>query len=142
MNVNRIIVTIAATLAISAGTAAPVLAAPDNDNTFTLDLTCSDGNAYTVTLLQTTPEQPAAHIVGTTSVLVPAAFAWHVVVTDDSEGTVLDETTSPPEAVHGRSVDRLDTVECTFTQFAHHDWPQVGAVTIATTGTVSAYIPG
>jgi hypothetical protein len=54
---------------------------------------------------------------------------------------VLDETTSPPEAVHGRSVDQLDTTECTFTHFAYHDFPDVGPVTIEVDGTVWAYKP-
>lgn len=143
MTLRRTILTIAATLAAtlaaSAG-AAPALAAPHNANTFTLDLACSDGHDYSITLLETTPEQPAVHIVGTTSVLVPTAFQWHVVVTD-AEGNVLDETTSPPETVHGKSVDQLDTTECTFTQFAYHDFPDVGPVTIKVEGTVWAYLP-
>jgi hypothetical protein len=143
MTLRRTILTItatlAATLAASAG-AAPALAAPHNANTFTLDLTCSDGHDYSITLLETTPEQPAVHIVGTTSVLVPTAFQWHVVVTD-AEGNVLDETTSPQEMVHGRSVDQLNTTECTFIQFAYHDFPDVGPVTIEVDGTVWAYMP-
>ncbi len=144
MTVRRIIRTAAAALAATLAAftaAAPAVAAPDNGNTFTLDLGCSDGHDYSITLLTTTPEQPAVHIVGTTSVLVPTAFQWHVLVTD-ADGNVLDETTSAPESVHGGSVDRLDTIECTFTQFAHHDWPDVGPVTIEVDGTVDAYVPG
>lgn len=72
--------------------------------------------------------------------LVPTAFQWHVVVTD-AEGRMLDETTSPREAVHGRSVDRLYTVECRFTQVAHHDYPDTGPVTITIDGTVWAHLP-
>lgn len=125
--------------AVVAGTG-PAQAAPANGNTFTLDLACSGGNAYSVTLLETTPEQAAVHVVGTTSVLVPTAFAWRVVVTN-AQGAVLSETTSPPVAAHGASAGGLDTVECTFTQFAHHDFPEIGPVTIATTGTVSGYLP-
>jgi hypothetical protein len=59
----------------------------------------------------------------------------------DAEGNVLDETTSPPQSVHGRSGDQLATLECTFTQFAYHDWPDVGQVTIEVDGTVWAYAP-
>lgn len=77
---------------------------------------------------------------GSTSVLIPSAFQWHLVVTD-AEGNVLDETTSPLEMVHGRSVDRLETLEFTFTQFAHHDFPDVGPVTIQLSGTVWAHKP-
>ncbi len=138
MTLRRIILTSTAMLATAAGTS-PAFAAPHNANTFTLELACSDGNDYSVTLLQTTPEQPAVHIVGTSSVLVPTSFQWHVVVID-AEGNVLDETTSPPENVHGRSVDQLPTIECTFTQVAHHNLPD-GPVTIEVDGTVWAFAP-
>jgi hypothetical protein len=139
MRLRRTFLTLAATLAASLG-APGALAAPNNANTITLDLACSDGLYYSITLLETTPDQPAAHIVGSTSVLVPTAFQWHLIVTD-AEGNVLDETTAPPEMVHGRSVDRLETLECTFTQFAHHDFPDVGPVTIQLDGTVWAHKP-
>lgn len=135
----RLGVTLAAMLAASVG-APGALAAPNNANTIMLDVACSDGHDYSITLLEITPDQAAAHIVGSTSVLIPSAFQWHLVVTD-AEGNVLDETTSPLEMVHGRSVDRLDTLECTFTQFAHHDFPDVGPVTIQLSGTVWAHKP-
>ena len=91
-------------------------------------------------MLTPTPDQAAVHVVGGTSVVIPTRFQWHIVVTD-ADGTVLDEASPAPELVHGRSVERLDTVECTFTQFAHHDWPDVGPVTIEVDGTVDAMFP-
>jgi hypothetical protein len=119
--------------------AAPAaLADPANANTFALELSCSNGEHPTVTVLETAPEQPAVHVVNSTSVLIPTTFQWHVLVTD-SAGTILEETTSPPEQVHGRSGEQLDTIQCTFAQFAHHDWPDVGPVTIEVDGTVDAY---
>lgn len=139
MTAHRAFLTVASVLALFVAPA-PALAAPDNGNTFSLDLACSDGHDYDITLLETSSDPAAVHIVGTSSVLVPTAFQWHVVVTD-AEGSVLDETTSPPEAVHGRSVDRLHTVECTFTQVAHHDNPDTGSLTITIDGTVWAYLP-
>ncbi len=140
MTLRRTVLAITAVLAALAG-AGPAVAAPDNDNTFTLSLGCSDGHDYSITLLATTPDRPAVHIVGTTTVLVPTAFQWRTLVTG-AGGNVLDEVTSPPAAVHGNSVNRLDTIECTFTQVAHHDWPDVGPVTIEVDGTVWAYLPG
>ncbi len=130
----------AALLAIC-GAAAPAEAAPDNSNTFALDLACADGSSYTITLLATTPDQPAVHVVGTTAVLVPVAFQWHTLITD-ADADVLDETTSPVELVHGASAYRLTTVRCTFSQVAHHDWPGIGPVTIVVDGTVWAHRPG
>jgi hypothetical protein len=119
--------------------AAPAAQAdPQNANTFEIQLSCANGQHPTVTLLETTPDQAAVHVVGSTAVLVPTTFQWHVQVTD-SDGNILDDTTSPPEQVHGRSGERLHTVECTFTQLAHHDWPDVGPVTIEVDGTVQAF---
>ena len=116
-------------------------AAPANANTFELDLDCADGSHPTITVLTPTPDQAAVHVVGSTSVVVPTRFQWHIVVTADADGAVLDESSPPPEPVHGRSGERLDTVECTFTQFAHHDWTDVGPVTIEVDGTVDARFP-
>jgi hypothetical protein len=62
-------------------------------------------------------------------------------VVTDAAGNVLDETTSLPQTVHGGSVNQLDTTRCTFAQFAYHDWPDVGPVTIEVDGTVWAHRP-
>lgn len=119
----------------------PAAADPNNANSFPLDLTCSNGQEYAVTVMATTGDQPAVHVVDSTSVLVPTNFRFHLRITADADGTVLDESDTPPETVHGRSGDRLDTFECTFAQFAHHVWPDVGAVTIEVDGTVQGYLP-
>lgn len=140
MKIFRWPVAVAAGLMAAAGVSAPALAAPHNTNTFPLELACSAGQRYTVTVLEPTPETAAVHMVGSTSVLIPTLFQWHVLVTD-ATGTVLEESSPPPQLVHGRSAERLDTMECTFTQVAHHDWPDVGAVTIQVDGTVHAYRP-
>jgi hypothetical protein len=139
MTAHRAVLAIAALAALSV-VAEPAYAAPHNANTFTLDLTCSDGRNYDITLMQTSSDRAAVHVVDTTSVLVPTAFRWHVVVTDD-QGRVLDESLSALEPVHGASVERLDTVQCSFIQFAYHDDPGTGAVTIAIDGTVWAHLP-
>ena len=81
----------------------------------------------------------AVRMVDDTSVLVPTAFQWHTVMTDD-EGTVLDESMTPMYAVHGRSVTRLDTIDCTFSQVAYHELPDGGVLTIRVEGTVKAHL--
>lgn len=140
---RRLLTALASAFLLSGAQAALAMtaqAAPQGANTFTLDVTCSDGNDYEVTLVDTAPDRAAVHVVGATTVLVPTAFQWHVVVTDD-EGVVLDESTSSLEPVHGRSVERLDTVECTFSQVAHHETDS-GPMTITVDGTVWAHKPG
>ncbi len=62
-----------------------------------LDLTYSDGQVYTVAVSSPDAEQSAVHLLGSTSVLVPITFAWHVLMTDAS-GDVLDESTSGSSA--------------------------------------------
>lgn len=139
MTAHRAVLTTVAFAALFV-VAAPASAAPDNANTFALELNCPDGQDYDITLMQTSSDRAAVHIVGTTSVLVPTAFRWHVVVTD-AQGHVLDEMLSSREPVHGASVDRLDTKECSFTQVAYHDDPATGPVTITIDGTVWAHLP-
>jgi hypothetical protein len=124
----------------AAGFAAPATAGPDNTNTFPLDLSCSNGEQYTITVLENASQQAAVHVIGSTSVLVPTTFRFRTTVTD-AGGTVLDDSTTPLESVHGASSAHHDTMECVFTQFAYHDWPEVGPVTIEVDGTVEAYIP-
>ena len=137
---RRLLFATAGALAVVLGVASGASADPNNANTFPLDLNCANGQHHTVTVLAPAPEEAAVHIVDSTAVLVPTRFQWHMLVTD-AAGHVLDETSTPPDAVHGRSVEHLETVECTFTQFAHHEWPGVGAVTIRVDGTVDAYLP-
>lgn len=72
--------------------------------------------------------------------LVPTVFQWHIVVTD-AHGNILDESTPPPELVHGRSGGQLKPIECTFSQTAHHDSPD-GGYTVRMDGTVQAFVPG
>ena len=139
MTARRAVLTVVAFAALCI-VGAPAYAAPGNANTFTLDLNCSDGHEYDITLVQTSSDRAAVHIGGTTSVLVPTAFRWHVLVTDD-QGHVIDESLSSREPVHGASVDRLDTRECRFTQVAYHDDPATGRVTITIEGTVWAHLP-
>jgi hypothetical protein len=136
---RRALLVAAATLGL-ATTGPAAFAGPANAPSFTLELACADGQHYTVTVLEPTPDTAAVHVVDGTSVIVPTSFRWHVLVTD-AAGDVLDESGPTPEPVHGTSGERLDTVECTFTQWAHHDWPDVGPVTIEVDGTVEAFLP-
>src|SRR5215203_1153090 len=106
---TRFAVTAALACGLLVGTATAGQASPD---TQVLDLRCSNGQQYSITVLTTTAEQAAVRVVAGTSVIVPTSFQWHVVVTD-AEGTVLDESTTGPYSVHGRSVERLSTVTCT-----------------------------
>jgi hypothetical protein len=137
----RQLLALAAAAAVTIAGAATASADPFNGNTFALGLSCSDGHVYTVTVLQTAADKAAVHVVDGTSVLVPTSFAFHTVVTADETGTVLEKTSTPPSAVHGRSGEHLDTFTCTFSQFAHHVWPDVGPVTIEVQGTVEAFMP-
>ena len=131
--------TLLGTLGLSAAT--PVaMAAPNNANTFVLNLECSNGQEHAVTVLEPAPDRAAVHVVDSRSVLVPTVFQWHVVVTD-AHGNILDESTPPPELVHGRSGEQLKTIECTFSQTAHHDSPE-GGYTVRVEGTVQALDPG
>jgi len=116
------------------------LAAPNNANTFVLNLECSNGQEYAVTVLEPAPDRAAVHVVDSRSVLIPSVFQWHVVVTD-AHGNILDESTPPPELVHGRSGEQFKTIECTFSQTAHHDSPD-GGYTVRVDGTVQAFDPG
>jgi hypothetical protein len=137
----RIPLAIGSALAIALATATTAAADPSNGNTFMLELACSNGQHYAITLLQTAPEKAAVHVVDGPSVLVPTTFSWHTLTTVDETGAVLGETSTPPEAIHGRSAEQLETLSCTFSQFAHHVWDGVGAVTIEVDGTVEAFLP-
>lgn len=128
-------------LAVLLGTPTAASADPDNANTFPLHLSCSNGHDYTITVLANAPETAAVHVVDSPSVLVPTTFAFHTLVTADNSGAVLDESSTSAMAVHGRSGEHLGTFSCVFAQFAHHVWPDVGAVTIEVDGTVEAYVP-
>ena len=77
----------------SAALAAPATAAPSN-NTFELGLDCSDGQQYTVTLVEHSDDAAAAHLVASRSVLIPTAFQFHITVFDPA-GNVVDEITPP-----------------------------------------------
>ncbi|HKX67079.1 MAG TPA: hypothetical protein VJN29_07620 [Intrasporangium sp.] len=141
MSTRSNLVSATAAAVLLGGVMAPsAMAGPSNANTFVVDLHCSDQSHYAATVVGTASESAAVHVVGGNSVLTPTVFQWHVLVTDAS-GRVLDETLSAPEPVHGASGTRLKTVSCSFTQFAYHDWPDVGAVTIQVTGLVQALRP-
>jgi hypothetical protein len=122
-------------LAAAAGPAAPY-----NDNTFVLDLSCSNGAEYTVTLVDNSSDAAPAHLVDNTSVLIPTAFQFHITVFD-ADGNVVDEVTPPPEIVHGNSGEQHDTMSCTFSHTETEDIPGAGQVTIQVDGTVDAYLP-
>jgi hypothetical protein len=124
-------------LAVAAG---PAAAAPYNDNTFVLDLSCSNGADYTVTLVDNSADQAPAHLVDSTSVLIPTAFQFHIIVID-ADGNVIDEVTPPREVVRGSSGAQLGTMTCTFAQTETEDIPGVGEVTLHLDGTVDAYLP-
>lgn len=122
-------------LAASAG---PAVAAPSNGNTFALDLSCSDGADYPVTLVDTSADAAPAHLVDNTSVLIPTAFQFHITVID-ADGNIVDEISPPLEVVHGSSGAHHDTMSCSFAQTETEDIPGVGPVTIRVDGTVDAY---
>jgi len=128
----------AAVLAL-ASAAGPAVAAPYNANTFVLDLSCSNGAHYSVTLVDNSADAAPAHLVDSTSVLIPTAFQFHIVVID-ADGNVVDEISPPQRSVHGSSGAQHDTMSCTFTQTETEDIPGVGEVTIHVTGTVDAFL--
>jgi len=128
----------AAVLAL-ASAAGPAVAAPYNANTFVLDLSCSNGADYSVTLVDNSADAAPAHLVDSTSVLIPTAFQFHIVVID-ADGNVVDEISPPQRSVHGSSGAQHDTMSCTFAQTETEDIPGVGEVTIHVTGTVDAFL--
>jgi hypothetical protein len=138
---RRLLLFAAGALGLAVAAAPAAMADPSNTNTFPLDLSCSDGQHYSIAVLEPAPEHAAVHLLDSMSVLIPTRFQWHIVVTD-AAGDVLDESNPPPQAVHGSSGERLDTIKCTFTQYAYDNWPDVGAVTIQVDGTVEAYKGG
>ncbi len=143
MTHRRNLLTAAATLAaalVASTAAAPALAAPSNANTFVLDLSCTDGNTYAVTVVGKAAQPAAAHVLGANSVLIPTAFQFRVTVFD-AGGNVIDEATPPLEVVRGRSGTHRDTMSCTFTQTETENLPGVGLVTVRLDGTVHAYTP-
>ena len=125
---------------LSAATGPAASAAPDNANTLVLNLDCSNGRHYAITVVEPAPDQAAVHVMDGRAVLIPTVFQWHIVVTDNN-GNVLDETEPPPQLVHGRSAEQHATMTCTFAQIAHHDSPD-GGYTVRVEGTVQAFDPG
>ena len=123
-------------LAASAG---PAVAAPDNGNTFVLDLHCSDGADYTVTLIERSADPAPAHLLASTSVLIPTAFDFHITVID-ADGNVIDEITGPHEIVRGRSGEQHDTMSCTYAQTETVEAPGSGEVTVQLDGRVEAHL--
>ena len=106
-----------------------------------LDLACSNDEHYTVTLVEGADDAAAAHLVtGNSMMMIPTAFQFHITVVH-SDGTVLDEVTSPREVVHGSSGLKQDTMSCTFGQTETENLPGTGEVTIHVVGTVDAYLP-
>ncbi len=126
-----------AVLGLAAG-AGPAAAAPVNGNTFVLDLSCSDGADYAVTLVDNASDAAPAHIVDGNGVLIPTAFQFHITVID-ADGNVVEETTPPLEIVRGHSGAQHDVMSCTFAQTETEDIPGHGQVTIRLDGTVDAY---
>ena len=143
MTLPRIMVAAAAALAAAIGgstAAAPAAAAPSNGNTFVLDLSCSDGQHYPITLVDKAAQPSAAHLLDRNSVLIPTAFQFHIVVLD-SVGRVVEEVTPPPQIVRGRSGEHHETMSCTFAQTHNETLAGVGEVTIRLEGTVHAHSP-
>jgi len=134
---TRVMAATAIGLAMAAATG--TAAAPANPNAMVLDLSCSNGQRYSVSVIRPAGERAAVRVLESTSVLVPTAFQWHTVMTDD-EGAVLDESTTPMYPVHGQSDPWLDTMTCTFLQVAHHVLPEGGVLTIQVEGTVRAHL--
>jgi hypothetical protein len=125
---------------VSAATGPAASAAPNNANTLVLDLECSNDRHYVITVVEPAPDRAAVLVMDSRAVLTPTVFQWHIVVTDDN-GNILDETTPPPQLVHGRSAEHHATMTCTFAQTAHHDSPD-GGYTVRVEGTVQAFDPG
>lgn len=127
------------TLAGAALAAQPAAAGPLNGNTFTIDLSCSDGRQYPISVLDPAADQAPGHLIGGTSVLIPVAFAFDVTVLD-SAGTVVEHFSSPLEPVRGRSGDRHDAMTCTYAQTETEPAPDGGEYTIVLNGTVLARV--
>jgi hypothetical protein len=121
-----------------AAAAGPAAAAPYNGNTFVLDLHCSNGADYAVTIVDNSADPAPAHLVDSTSVLIPTAFQFHIIVID-ADGNVVDEVTPLREIVRGMSGEQHDTMSCSFAQTETDYIPGVGEVTLLLDGTVDAY---
>src|SRR5262245_2662975 len=125
MSPRRTILMLAAPLAAALAApavAAPAVAEPTNANTFVLDLSCSDGRHYPITVVENAAQHAAAHLLDTNSVLIPTAFQFHFTVID-ADGNVVDEVTPPLDVVQGRSGAQHDTMSCTFEQTQTEDLP-------------------
>ena len=74
-------------VALSAG---PAAAAPGNANSFLIDLGCSNGQHYTISVVEPSADQSAGHLVAQPGVLIPTAFQFDVTVLDEA-GAVVDQ---------------------------------------------------
>ena len=64
-------------VALSAG---PAAAAPANANSFLIDLGCSNGQSYTISVVEPSADQSAGHLVAQPGVVIPTAFQFDVTV--------------------------------------------------------------
>jgi len=126
---------IALGVALSGG---PAAAAPANANTFLVDLSCSNGQQYTISLLDPAADPAVGHVVDGTAVLIPTAFQFDITVLD-AAGNVLDQISSPVDAVRGGSGQRHDVMTCTFSDTETEQGPGGEVVTIRVDGTVQGY---
>ena len=124
-------------VALSAG---PAAAVPGNANSFLIDLGCSNGQHYTISVVEPSADQSAGHLVAQPGVLIPTAFQFDVTVLDE-DGAVVDQFSSPVDLVRGRSEAQHDVMTCTFSQTETDVAPDGSALTIRLDGTVRALLP-
>ncbi len=117
----------------------PAQAAPVNDHTFELLLSCDDGGSYRATVVDNEGQSPA-HVLDSRSVFIPTGFGEFYITVTDTAGNLLDEIVAPPEVAHGRSGDQVATLHCAFAQTELEDIPGVGEVVIHAEGTADGFL--
>ena len=80
-----------------------------------VDLACSNGQTYPISVVEPSADQWAGHLVAQPGVLIPTAFQFDVTVLA-ADGTVIDRFSTPVDLVRGRSEAHHDVMTCTFSQ--------------------------
>ena len=124
-------------VALSVG---PAAAAPANANSTLIDLACSNGQSYPISVVEPSADQSAGHLVAQPGVVIPTAFQFDVTLLDEA-GAVVDQFSSPVDLVRGRSEAQHDVMTCTFSQTETDVAPDGSALTIQLDGTVRAFLP-
>ena len=143
MSHRRTVLSVASVPAIALGVAlgaGPAAAEPTNANTFLVDLSCSNGQQYTISVLDPAADPAVGHVVDGTGVLLPTSFQYDITVVDGA-GNIVDQFSSPVDAVRGRSDQRHDIMTCTFSDTETEQGPGGEEVTIRIDGTVRAVQP-